>query len=366
MSFDGDGTLSLRLRERTSGWTSVRAMTVQWYNGGIAVGNPAVIKHNAFGFIRNQTTQYQLVTIPKSAFAVPAGSEVDEVRFTVSGASLGFYMDNVILETTGGVISAPEVPLTQTIADARYLKLTGGALSGDLSVPAEAYGSGWNGSNEVPTKNDVYDKIETVIAGAGTGDMLGSNNLSDVDSVSTARTNLGLGTGDSPQFTAINLGAASDTTLSRTGAGDIAVEGNAVYRAGGTDVPVTDGGTGSSTASGARTNLAAAAASQAGEQISGFIASPSDKSYTIALDMKHAGTITEVTTKSASGTCTATWKINSTALGGTANSVSSTESTQSHASSNAFSAGDDIVLTVSSNSSCVDMSFTIKYTRTLA
>jgi len=28
--------------------------------------------------------------------------------------------------------------------------------------------------------------------------------------------------------------------------------------------------------------------------------------------------------------------------------------------------GDDIVLTVSSNSSCADMSFTIKYTRTLA
>lgn len=54
--------------------------------------------------------------------------------------------------------------------------------------------------------------------------------------------------GDSPQFTAINLGHASDTTITRAGAGDIAVEGNAVYRAGGTDVPVTDGGTGASTA----------------------------------------------------------------------------------------------------------------------
>lgn len=89
------------------------------------------------------------------------------------------------------------------------------------------------------------------------GALIAANNLSDVASVSTARTNLGLGTGDSPQFTAINLGHASDTTLTRTGAGDIAVEGNAVYRAGGTDVPVTDGGTGSSTASGARTNLGA-------------------------------------------------------------------------------------------------------------
>ena len=40
---------------------------------------------------------------------------------------------------------------------------------------------------------------------------------------------------------------ATDTTISRASAGDIAVEGNTVYRAGGTDVPVTDGGTGAST-----------------------------------------------------------------------------------------------------------------------
>jgi len=30
----------------------------------------------------------------------------------------------------------------------------------DIAVPDEAYGSGWNGSLEVPTKNAVYDKIE--------------------------------------------------------------------------------------------------------------------------------------------------------------------------------------------------------------
>lgn len=63
-----------------------------------------------------------------------------------------------------------------------------------------------------------------------------------------AATALGLGTGDSPQFTAINLGHASDTTLTRTGAGDIAVEGNGIYRAGGSDVLLADGGTGASLA----------------------------------------------------------------------------------------------------------------------
>jgi hypothetical protein len=94
--------------------------------------------------------------------------------------------------------------------------------------------------------------------GSGSGDLLSTNNLSDVANAATAAHNLGLGTADSPQFTALNIGNASDTTVTRTGAGDIAVEGNVIYRAGGTDVPITDGGTGASTAAAARTNLDAA------------------------------------------------------------------------------------------------------------
>lgn len=56
----------------------------------------------------------------------------------------------------------------------------------------------------------------------------------------------GLTTADSPQFSALNIGHASDTTLTRSSAGNLAVEGNLLYRAGGTDVPVADGGTGAS------------------------------------------------------------------------------------------------------------------------
>jgi hypothetical protein len=94
--------------------------------------------------------------------------------------------------------------------------------------------------------------------GSGGGDMVSTNNLSDVANAATAAHNLGLGTADSPQLTGLNIGHATDTTVTRASAGDIAVEGNIIYRAGGTDVPVTDGGTGSSTAAGARTNLDAA------------------------------------------------------------------------------------------------------------
>jgi hypothetical protein len=44
--------------------------------------------------------------------------------------------------------------------------------------------------------------------------------------------------------TTIELGAASDTTLARASAGDVNVEGNRMFRVGGADVPVADGGTG--------------------------------------------------------------------------------------------------------------------------
>jgi hypothetical protein len=53
----------------------------------------------------------------------------------------------------------------------------------------------------------------------------------------------------------IELGHANDTTLERASAGDVEIQGNIIYRAGGTDVAVADGGTGSGTASGARSNL---------------------------------------------------------------------------------------------------------------
>jgi hypothetical protein len=101
------------------------------------------------------------------------------------------------------------------------------------------------------------------------------------------------------------------------------------------------------------------------ENIAGYIGTVSDKTYKLVVKIPHGATITEATTISESGTCTATFKINTTALGGTANSVSSSETSQAHASSNVAAADDDIQLTVSSNAACLGLSFSLKYTRVL-
>jgi hypothetical protein len=59
--------------------------------------------------------------------------------------------------------------------------------------------------------------------------------LVDDATAAAQRTTLGVGTGDSPQFTAIELGNASDTTLSRSAAGVLAVEGVVVPTISSTD-----------------------------------------------------------------------------------------------------------------------------------
>lgn len=54
---------------------------------------------------------------------------------------------------------------------AGIVKITDGSSgAGALTVADQVYGVGWNGSLEVPTKNAVYDKIETlpnISSGAG-------------------------------------------------------------------------------------------------------------------------------------------------------------------------------------------------------
>lgn len=105
--------------------------------------------------------------------------------------------------------------------------------------------------------------------------------------------------------------------------------------------------------------------SQAWEQ-SWLIEFPEAKDYRVVVDAAVARTITEVTTICSTGTATLTVKINSTALGGTANSVSSSEQSQSHSSANAVAAGDDIVLTLSSVSSAEMVSVKISGTLSLA
>ena len=87
---------------------------------------------------------------------------------------------------------------------------------------------------ELDSEKQPIDTGLTAITGLAKADgnfIVGNGTNWVAESGNTARTSLGLGTGDSPQFTAIELGAATDTTITRVSAGVIAVEGSNVLLA---------------------------------------------------------------------------------------------------------------------------------------
>lgn len=95
------------------------------------------------------------------------------------------------------------------------------------------------------------------------------------------------------------------------------------------------------------------------------VAFPANKDYKLSLDAAVEREVYEVVTICESGTCTVTIKTDATALGGTPNSASSTQQIQSHTTSNAWNVDEDLVATISSNSSCVGLTVTAKTRRTI-
>jgi hypothetical protein len=90
----------------------------------------------------------------------------------------------------------------------------------------------------------------------------------------------------------------------------------------------------------------------------------SNTQYKIATDMSFGGTITQVSAISTSGTGTMAVLIDSTPLGGTANAVSSVQSTQNHSTSNVFVATNSLSLSFSSTASLNNVTVKILYSRT--
>lgn len=169
--------------------------------------------------------------------------------------------------------------------------------------------------------------------------------------------------GNGSGFTLSSFSASLDAAFSST-------QGSILYRGASSWTALPPGTSGQFLqTSGASANPAWASVGSAPsftqtEFVSGLIPVPTNQSYSLIINIPYAITITSTTTISTSGTCTATFAVNGTAISGTANSVSSSQNVQSHSA--AAAAGTTISMTVSSNSTCLNLAFTVAFTRTLS
>jgi hypothetical protein len=111
------------------------------------------------------------------------------------------------------------------------------------------------------------------------------------------------------------------------------------------------------------TGLDTKAAKEQAWSDSSLIEAAEDKTYRIVVKSAYAWEITEVVTRSTAGTCDLEVSINGTPLGGDPNSVSTSEASEAHSSANEVAVGDDIELTVSSNSGAEGVSVQLNGTR---
>lgn len=104
----------------TSTWANNRVLRVQWQDSNSVIkGNTLTIASGYFGFNSSNTTDYQLIAIPTSQFAIADGTAVSKLKFFDSGGAISFRLDDISL--TGGTTTQTIVGITQEQADARYI-----------------------------------------------------------------------------------------------------------------------------------------------------------------------------------------------------------------------------------------------------
>lgn len=149
---------------------------------------------------------------------------------TATGRSLLAASDATAIRVIAGAVIGTNVQAYDADLDAVAALATTGlvtrtgagtaaarTITGTANLVTVTNGDGVAGNPTLTVGANVYQSggTDVAVADGGTGSSTAAG----------AATNLGLGTGDSPQFTAVNVGHASDTTVTRVSAGVIAVEG---------------------------------------------------------------------------------------------------------------------------------------------
>jgi len=211
--------------------------------GGLSNINASAVAGNLQAVTDNSATTTNKITLTNGVTSLETTGNVLITGNVTAGNFLGDggTLSNIAASkdfqevTDLGATSSNKITLTNSVTS---LETSGNIELGHASDTTIAR----SGPGKVTIEGDEIRTGTVPISKGGTG----------TTSASAAATALGLGTGDSPRFTAIELGNASDTTLARSGPGKITIEGDEI-RTG--TVPISKGGTGTTSASAAATAL---------------------------------------------------------------------------------------------------------------
>jgi len=149
-------------------------------------------------------------------------------------AAAGVTIDSVVVKdgglTTTGAIElghASDTTIARSGSGAITVEGNQVYLAGGTDVPVADGGTGASSLTDGGVLLGSGTAAVTAMAVLADSEMIVGDGTTDpvAESGATLRTSIGVGTGDSPQFTGINVGAATDTTISRGAAGLIEVEG---------------------------------------------------------------------------------------------------------------------------------------------
>ena len=227
--------------------------------------------------VTGTTTAWQVEAYPGDLLEYPIGGRLYPVQAVVSNTSITL-IDNMAAATASGQTYrihrvspgwAEAAEVNAKVSDTLEALRTGFAMT---SLSSVALGTGNKtftvqsglpilpgarviaAARASPTTQWMTGAVTaysgttlTISVGAGS-DVVGSGTIADWTINLTGPPGVAVSTTTALSVGTLELGNASDTTISRSSAGNIAVEGNVVYRAGGTDVALADGGTGASLA----------------------------------------------------------------------------------------------------------------------
>lgn len=247
-SYTGNGGKVLAVNV---GATDVEYITIATGSGTGDVAGPVSATDNAiarFDSTTGKAIQNSLVTVADDgAITAPSVGSVipfyyaNQAAFpsasTYHGAVAHSHSDGAMYFAHGGSwVKILDAGTTVTVAQGGTGATTLTGLvkgNGTGAFTAASAGTDYLAPSAIGTTVQGYDAQLADVAGLAVTDgnfIVGNGTNFVAESGDTARTSLGLGTGDSVQFTAISV-ANGDTTITRTSAGVIAVEGSNVLMA---------------------------------------------------------------------------------------------------------------------------------------